>query len=76
MSFCIVTGSSSGNGFAIAKFLKNNNHIVIGVDLESTHNSNTSQFVQGNITEPKVIEKVFKIFLESNQDELYLINNE
>jgi len=75
MSFCIVTGSSSGNGFAIAKSLKNNNHTVIGVDLVETNNINTSYFIKGSVTEPEIIKSCFKKFLDSNSDELYLINN-
>ena len=75
MPFCIVTGSASGNGFAIAKSLKNDPHQVLGVDLKKPDNDNFDNFIIGDVTSKEIIKKAFNIFLESGENELYLVNN-
>ena len=75
MPFCIVTGSASGNGFEIAKSLKNDSHQVLGVDLNKPKTNNCDKFILGDVTSKEIIKKSFNIFLESQENELYLINN-
>ena len=75
MSFCIVTGSASGNGFAIAKSLKNDNHQVLGVDLNKPDTNNFDNFIIGDVSSKEIIIKAFNIFLKSGENELYLVNN-
>ena len=75
MPFCIVTGSASGNGFAIAKSLKNDTHQVLGIDLKKPDTNNFDTFIIGDVSSKEIIEKAFNIFLESGENELYLVNN-
>jgi len=75
MAFCIVTGSSSGNGFAIAKSLRDRNHQVCGIDIELPTSNNCSKFIKGDVSDMKIIEESFEIFQKSKQEELFLINN-
>ena len=75
MAFCIVTGSSSGNGFVIAKSLRDRNHQVCGIDIELPTSNNCSNFIKGDVSDIKIIEESFEVFQESKEEELFLINN-
>ena len=67
MAFCIVTGSSSGNGFAIAKTLRDINHQVCGIDIELPTSNNCSKFIKGDVSDIKIIEESFEFFQNLNR---------
>jgi len=75
MSACIVTGCAAGNGAAIAEFLRNDGHLVVGVDLRCSTLADNDWVIEGDILSPSIQDLAFEKALSLSDGELFLINN-
>lgn len=71
----IVTGSSSGNGLAIANGLQKNHGIVIGIDKEEPNNALYEEFFKADITDQTKMQEIIELILKRYKRINGLVNN-